>query len=106
MSGGPIIVQVFDSVLGQEVSLPLVDGNDAVTRFPARYSYVIPNPYGNDNPLPPTGLPPTTNVRPNRLSTRVVASWPGRAWPHKRHGDLRPPLLCQEPLAHRHQKRA
>lgn len=52
-----IVVQVFDSVLGKELTLPLIDANNAVTNFPARYSYVIPNPYGNDNPLPATGLP-------------------------------------------------
>jgi len=62
MTGGPIIVQVFDSVLGKEISIPLVDGNDAVARFPARYSYVIANPYGNDNPLPATGLPSTSTL--------------------------------------------
>jgi len=57
------IVMVFDGVLGKEVSMPLVDGNTAVAKFPARFSYVIPNPYGNDNPLPPTGLP-DANVVP------------------------------------------
>jgi hypothetical protein len=62
MSGGPIIVQVFDAVLGKELSLPLVDANDAVARFPARYSYVIANPFGNDNPLPATGLPATSTL--------------------------------------------
>ncbi len=62
MPGGPIIVQVFDNVLGKQVSLPLVDGNYAVANFPARYSYVIANPYGNDNPLPATGLPVTSTL--------------------------------------------
>ena len=52
------IVMVFDGVLGKEVSVPLVDGNNAVAKFPARFSYVIPNPYGADNPLPATGIPP------------------------------------------------
>lgn len=51
---------VFDGVLGKEVSVPLVDGNNAVAKFPARFSYVIPNPYGADNPLPPTGIPPAS----------------------------------------------
>lgn len=54
------IVMVFDGILGKELSLPLVDGNNAVANFPARYSYVIPNPYGNDNPLPATGIPPAS----------------------------------------------
>lgn len=62
MSGGLIIVQVFDSVLGKEIALQLVDANDAVARFPARYSFVIPNPYGSDNPLPATGLPLTSTL--------------------------------------------
>jgi hypothetical protein len=52
------IVMVFDGILGKEITLPLVDGNNAVAKFPVRFSYVIPNPYGNDNPLPPTGIPP------------------------------------------------
>ena len=51
------IVMVFDGVLGKEVSVPLVDGNNAVAKFPARFSYVIPNPYGADNQLPATGIP-------------------------------------------------
>jgi len=54
------IVMVFDSVAAKEISLPLVDGNSAVANFPARYSYVIPNPYGSDNPLPATGLAPAS----------------------------------------------
>lgn len=54
------IVMVFDGVLGKEVSMPLVDGNNAVAKFPARFSYVITNPYGADNPLPATGLAPAS----------------------------------------------
>lgn len=54
------VVMVFDGILGKEISLPLVDGNAAVASHPARFSYVIPNPYGNDNPLPATGIPPAS----------------------------------------------
>lgn len=54
------IVMVFDSVAAKEISVPLVDGNYAVAHFPSRYSYVIPNPYGSDNPLPATGIPPAS----------------------------------------------
>ena len=50
-------VQVFDGVLGKELTLPLVDANFAADNFPSRYSFVVANPYGDDNPLPPTGLP-------------------------------------------------
>jgi hypothetical protein len=57
-----IVVQVFDGILGKEITLPLVDGNYAVANFPARYSYVVPNPYGNDNPLPATGLPSSSTL--------------------------------------------
>jgi len=57
-----IAVQVFDGILGKELTLPLVDGNYAVANFPARYSYVVPNPYGADNQLPPTGLPATSTL--------------------------------------------
>jgi len=55
-------VMVFDGILGKELTLPLVDGNYAVKNFPARYSYVVPNPYGSDNPLPPTGLPTSSTL--------------------------------------------
>lgn len=61
-SGGPVIVQVFDGILGKEVALPLVDANYAVDNFPSRYSFVIANPFGHDNPLPPTGLPSTSTL--------------------------------------------
>lgn len=57
-----ITVQVFDGILGKELTLPLVDGNDAVTNHPSRYSYVVPNPYGADNPLPSTGLPTSSTL--------------------------------------------
>jgi hypothetical protein len=57
-----IVVQVFDGILGKELTLPLVDGNYAVKNFPARYSYVVPNPYGADNPLPSTGLPTSSTL--------------------------------------------
>jgi len=57
-----IAVQVFDGVLGKELTLPLVDGNDAVENHPSRYSYVVPNPYGADTPLPPTGLPTSSTL--------------------------------------------
>jgi len=57
-----IAVQVFDGILGKELTLPLVDGNYAVANFPARYSYVVPNPYGADNPLPATGLPTSSTL--------------------------------------------
>lgn len=63
----PVVV-VFDAILNKSVTLSLVDGNYSVANFPARFSYVIPNPYGADNPLPPTGLPLTSTLLAFELS--------------------------------------
>ena len=74
------VVTVLDSVLGQVLVMPLIDGNFATTAFPARYSYGE-NPYGSDNPLPtPQTLPlpgPSdfeTTIHDNVLNTNIRTS--------------------------------
>jgi hypothetical protein len=73
-------VTILDSVIGRQLVVALIDGIDAVSRFPARFSYVGAPP-GADSPLSPAQtLPPPgpadyeTTIRDSVLNLNVPTS--------------------------------